>query len=434
MSKKKITIGVTLGGLSLFVDGISGLLLFPMLLHFLTKELAGLWILFLSFSNLINLAQAGMGPVVTRMTAETKGEENPKEKLIYLYNLVNRSYQYVTLGVVALTFIIYIGYLHWVLRSSSNFNDSLLAWIFLSLGYAIRMYALKNLHLVNGLGELGWDKLLQIFTSLLCIIGYFVVLSAGYRLTALGLIFFLSAVVYLQGSKIILNRFLKLDVQCVKCIQNKDIFLLMKNSASLLMANVSGFLVMSIDVFVVERFFGLDIVPLYSALSKIVSLIIAIALLVQQMTYPYIAINWAQKNFTKCKDLYKKGIYISTGVGLIMSLIAVCLAPYIIPIWLGKGNYLGPSVFGWQLMFAVFYIHLCSHANPVIATGAPAFIGAALTNSVLALPFAIILSKIIGLPGVSIGILLATLLPSCYVIFYCIKYFRTLEKQYIVRQ
>lgn len=426
MSRKKISFGFVLGSLNLFIDGLVGLATLPILLRYLDKEKAGLWILITSFGALISLSQAGLGPVVVRMAAELRAAEDCTRSK-HFFNLVRTSYLFVMLIVLGVSAGIYFLYLNNILSAKGHAFEGLLVWTMYSLGYAIKMFATKNLHIVNGYGELGWDKLLYICSTLFLFVGYYCVLWSHFDLIGLGFVSLCVSILFWVGSFLLVKRFVQSDVELdFSCINKVELIDMFKQSSKMLILNLSGFFVMNLDIFIIERMIGLKVLPLYSALVKIVTIIISISLLIQQMTYPYVALSWSKQQYDECKKLYRSGIIYSLGVGFLMSCIFFFAAPYFVPLWLGKGLYLGGGIFGLQLLFALIYIHHCAHANPVLATGGRTFISTAIINAILAVPLSITGGYFFGIKGILIGNIIATIVPSSYVVLWSYRFFKNL--------
>ena len=179
---KKVSFGFIAGVLSIGIDGLAGLIVLPMLLEFLTKEIVGLWIYFISFSGLIALGQAGLAPVVIRLTAELKS----KSKTILGNNFWGTtfwSYNLATFFVFIICVTLYFVYVKGVLIEQNFVYQGTLCWFFLSLSYMIRIFFIKYLHFINGFGEVGWDKIIQIFVALLNLGGFYFVLKLGLQVT-----------------------------------------------------------------------------------------------------------------------------------------------------------------------------------------------------------------------------------------------------------
>lgn len=416
MSKRKISFGVALGGLSLAVEGLAGFALLPILLHFLSDELAGVWVLYNSFAGLIGLSQNGFGPVVMRMAAEIKG--TARDDFSRFYSVVTWSFRVVLIIIVIITAAVYFVYLRKVLAPLGCVDTGTQVWILVACGHLVRAYAMRNIHIINGYGELGWDKVLQLGSTVITTTGYIIVLYSGAGLLGLGIILLSACSGYWAGSTLLLRHFVhesripyKGPVKMLQIIQ------LFKDSGKIFILNLSAFFSMSFQVYIIERLFGVGILPFYNALARVLSLIISVSTIIQQMTYPYVALHWFQKNYEKCRRLYINGVWISVGAAFIMSVTAFLLAPVIIPLWLGEGAYLGGTVFGLMLLYGLVYIHHNAHATPAIATGTLTFIAPAVVIAVFCVPSSILGGIYFGIPGVVTGNILSTVFPSIYVVW-----------------
>lgn len=424
MSKRKISFGVLIGGISLAIDSISALIIYPLLLKFCTQEIAGLWIFYTSFTIIISLGQAGLAPVIMRRAAEAKITGVSNEMAEFL-SLVRKSYKIVTAIVFLICILLYFGYIHWVLiKNPEIYSRGLAAWILFMAGNTLRMYYIKNLHVINGLGEVGWDKVSQIVVSIFTVLGYFLVLRMGGDLVGLSLIFFLASIFYSGGSVILLNKFVPNTSWHLKVkVPNSQTKALFLNGGKILVLNIVGILVLNKDIYLVERFQGLAILPLFSALNRIQTLIMAVSLMIPQMIFPFVAQSFALSDYKKTFQLYWIGVILSVATALFLSVIIYSTAGLVIPLWLGEGNYLGDTVLLLLLIFGLLVIHHNSHASAILATGANYFIWPAIINALMSVPFAIIGIKYWGLSGMIIGNIVATVIPSAYVVAYSIRYF-----------
>ena len=429
MSKKKISVGVLIGGLSLAIDSLSGLIIYPLLLKYCTKEVAGLWIFYTSFTVVISLGQAGLAPIVMRKAAEAK-VSGKKDDFANFLLLILKSYKIVTALVFLICIVLYFSYIHWVLvKNPELFFAGIVAWIFFVAGNSLRMYFVKNIHIINGLGEVGWDKLVQIGVSIFTIIGYFLVLSLGGSLIGLSAVFLIASVIYGFGSKFLLIKFIPIDLISIKGkVLRSDLYSLFSTGGKILILNMVSIIVMNKDIYLVERFIGLSILPLFSALNRIQSMIMAISMMIPSMIFPFISQSYAQQDFKKSYKLYWQGVIFSMLVAILMSLMLLLFANKLIPLWLGEGNYLGNGIFGLLILFALLSIHHNAHASAIISTGANYFMWPAIINALLSIPFSIIGIKYFGIEGMIIGNVIATVIPSGYVVLYSVRFFISLKR------
>ena len=430
MSKKKISFGVIVGGLNIVASSLSGLIIYPLLLKNLSKEVAGIWFFYTSLTIIISLGQAGLAPIVMRRAAAAI-IDGRNSVLADYYSLIKKSYFIVSIIVLLICFLLYSFYVHWVLLENTNlFNDGLIAWIFFVIGNLVNIYYSKNFYIINGFGEVGWDKVNQILITVITITGYFIALNLGYGLIGLSFIFFIASIFYAVSSKKMLNKFVPKSMLIEKGIATKNqIINIFKDGGEILVLNLVGILVLNKDIFLVERYQGLSVLPLFSALSRVQGIVIYVSLLIPQMIFPFISQSFTMGNYLNAKKMYWQGVIFSIALASFLSFTIYFSAETIFPLWLGEGNYLGNQVLFLLLLMGLISINHNAHASAVISTSENSFMWPAIINALLSVPFAIIGIKYYGIEGMIIGNIVATFFPSVYVVNYSIRYFNALVKR-----
>jgi O-antigen/teichoic acid export membrane protein len=422
---KKVSFGFLVSSLSIAIDGLAGLIILPLLLKYFSDEIAGLWIFFLSFTGLIMLGQAGLAPVIVRISASIKvNKEFPKGNF---WGIVFFSYLLSAFFVFLICFTLYFLYIKNVLLEQNFLFQGTLCWLFLTLSFMLRIFNVRYLHILNGLGEVGWDKVIQIFVALLNLAGFYMVLKFEMGFSFLGVVYLVSGLVFSFLSFIVFKLFNHDLISSNSLKTNyKDVISLFKDSGKILILNITSFIVLQANMFVVERYAGLKVLPYYNGLYRITALLLAIGGVVASMLYPFIAQKFSCKDYFGVIELFKKNILISDLLVFFISLILLGSASTFIPLWLGKNGYLGNSIFGIMLLLTFLYTNHNAFANTIIATGANTFIIPAVINALLSIIFSIIGGYYFGILGVVSGSLVAIIFPSAYVIIWSLKYLRGL--------
>ena len=110
MISRKISFGVIAGGLSIAASSLSGLIIYPLLLKSLSKEIAGLWFFYTSLSVIISIGHTGLAPIITRRTSAVI--ENGQPNVISNFMaLVVETFKLITIVISILCGIIYFSYL-----------------------------------------------------------------------------------------------------------------------------------------------------------------------------------------------------------------------------------------------------------------------------------------------------------------------------------
>lgn len=402
-----------LGLVYLFAEGISQLLLVPLISKAYGPEKAGLWFLINNFLVLIQIGQAGLGPAAIRGLASVA--HRPIRVFQDEYAKVTRAYR-IALG----GFLIVLGLLTFYIgEAAGDLQHWPTLWFSFAAGLAARMYAWKWLNAVNALGNVGLDKAIMVFGVFLSTSAYISLIHFDQPLATLGIAYGSLGLVHMLMCKYLYITVLsRRDRNSITSDSSTPVAPAEPSKHYLALAfpfvilNISGFFVMNFDVIVAERLLGSAVVPHYFVLAKLGLLLLAVATLYQQMSYPFIAAAWSQKRFADASQLYKRGLMVSLGVSLLGATVMLLAAPYVIPLWLGPGTYLGFPVFAAQLLFVVVSTHTIAHALPALATSQVSFVDLAITSAIVAVPMTFGLGSWLGLAGIGLGGVLATIIPS----------------------
>jgi len=422
---KQISLGFIFYNIHIFIEGISGLMLYPILIKNLDINLAGLWIFFLSFSPIISLAQAGLGPVVTRLSTKYTKDRTSFNFL----NHLKYSYSLVVIFVLLICAIIYLFYIRGRLLDLNLFADGSLAWLMISLSFCIRMYFVKNFHVLNGFGIVGWDKITNACLTILNLAGIYFIVVNKYSFFYLGLVYFLTSIIYaLISSRVLIftnikDRFSEISRSIIK----NEIYKIFSESGKILVLNISAILLLQVNLFVAEYFFGLKTFTYYSALVKCNALVIAVSSTVTTILFPFISIAYNKNDILKVKKLFKQNVIFSFILSFSSYLFLILIANYLIPIWLGEDGYLGDAIFIPLCFMGLLYINHVAHANSIIAIGANTFIKSAILIALFSTVFSIIGAKYYGLIGMIYGTILGLIFPSIYVVIWSRNYIKNLK-------
>ena len=415
MSKIQITRGISLGITYLFVEGLSGLVIPKLLLAFLPSGTAGVWIVFVSITAIAFSLQSSLGPVTTRLVAPTflPGKNWSLEAI---EKIVGRSYGLIAVLCAAILLALYPIYLSKV-ASNLSATDAAIGWILLVIGVSLRLHGSYRFHIVNGLGELGWDKIVMICVSLLTLSLYWCALRFNQGFIGLGAAYLLASLVFYVGANLVLRRVVLRRLlsptndapSAAVGFSEKD---LIAGVRQMIVLNMSGIVLMNTDVLIVERLFGAAVVPAFSLQSKISLLVVAVASLFPQMSYPYIARHWISGDHERARKQYLFSVIAAMCCATVGASLLSYVVPRIIDVWMEQPLFLGSFVFGLQLIFAVVCVHTTAQGISALATGQADFRKLAVGNALVAFPVSILCGMQWGIAGVVLGNLLVTLIPS----------------------
>ena len=415
---RRVSVGIALGVAYLLTEGLCQIALTPLLVHKYPAAEVGLWFLITNFLVLIQVGQAGLGPIAIRSLAWALSKS--EAELQHEFSLVRRAYA-AAVGVLVVALLGAGLYIASVAHRTGLHSWGILWWTF-AAGLVLRMYSWQWLTFLGGLGYVGVDKALAVINSLLCYTGYALAAVYGYPIEVFGIIYASLGVLYAVLARLALLRLTatrsSAAVGPAEPVHNtsmpgrRNLGNYARESAQFLVMNISGFLVLNLDVVIVERLFGAGVVPYFGILVKLGFLVISLATLIQSVCYPFVARKWAEGNVEGARAIYRTGLIASLGVALLSSVVLMITAPPLITFWFGPGSYPGSLVLGAQLLFVLISVHTIAQATPALATGKVQFVDLAVINAVCAVAASWVMGSEFGLPGVAAGNALGTIVPS----------------------
>lgn len=415
MARKKIMFGVGAGIVSLGVDGLTSLLVLRLLTRYLSPETAGFWVLVTSAGSLLLILQCGMGPTVARAVAGAcAGNDTPKLESTIV--AVYIAFRYICSAVILVSIVIYFAYLWPTARKAGIPFHSALGWFTYALGMAANLAGQANLFILDGCGEVGWDKVFRAILTSIGFIAVWVALFFGANLLTLGLIYLFQNLLFWYFATRKLHSFMGDSVSLLRPEYSQVIGLFFEGS-KLLLLNLATYLITQFTVFVVESNFGLKQVTSYTAMLRVGMLIAAVGSLLPQMMYPYVAKSGAARDYKKSQRYYMAGLLVAVGTAVILSTPIFLLGRDIFRIWLGSSLPYSAPCFLAVLTFYVIFVNHGANATPALAIGGNAFTIPAIVNTAMVLLLVFILPKYWGIVGIPLGMILGTIPSSVYVIW-----------------
>ena len=407
--------GVGAGIISLALDGIAGLIIFGLLVRYLPPKSAGYWILITTTGSFLMMLQCGLGPTVAREVGQTRIPEN-QTHLPQLFGTVRQAFAFVVVLVAVVAVALYFFYLQGAAKNSNLGRSSAEAWFFYAAGVAMNLQGQGRLFIMDGFGEVGWEIVFRIFFTTFGLAAIWIALRAGANVVALGAIYAVQNALFWLAAA----RKVHMALPATRVIAPPapgQLVKLMHQGSKILFLNLGGFAVTYFGVFVVQSRFGLAAVTPFSAMLKVGLLLAAVATLLPQMLYPYVATAWASNDRDRCRRYYLMGVAGAVGLFMVMAIPVFLLREPLFTHWLGKGNYPGTATFGAFLVYELIYVHHVAHSTPVLASMGNAFILPATMCGLLTPILVALLPAWFGLPGIPLGMILGVVPASCIVVW-----------------
>lgn len=407
--------GVGAGMISLAIDGIAGLIIFGLLVRYLSAKNAGYWILITTTGSFLLILQCGLGLTVAREVGQTRIAQN-RTRLPQLFGTVRQAFICVAVLVALVATALYAFYLRGAAKSSNLGSEAAVAWILYAAGVAMNLQGQGRLFIMDGFGEVGWEKVFRIFFSIFGVTAIWVALRFGAGLITLASIYVVQNACFWLAAACKVQAALPIT-RVTASPEPGQLRSLFHAGGKILFLHVSYFAVTYFGVFVVQSHFGLAAVAPYSAMLKVGLLLSSVAVLLPQMLYPYVATAWASNDKDRCRNYYLLGVVGAVGVYILLAIPIFLLREPLFTHWLGKDKYLGTTTLGVFLIYQLIYIVGVAHATPVLASKGNAFIIPTIVNAILTPIFVLLFAKLFALPGIPFGMIVGILPSSCVVVW-----------------
>ena len=431
MARRKIVFGVGAGMVSTAVDGLVGLFNIHYYSICLPETASGFWMLLVTIGGFLILAQSSIVPVISRFTAQQCGPI--ESRAAGLANVRRLAQQALALLLVA-SLLSYLGYILPVGRKYHLGLTALTSWLLYTAGLACGLDASARFAVLNGLGEVGWDKVTRIGTSAAGGVLTWLSLRSDFGLLGLGVIYLIQGIVTLGLADHLLRKYRKrpsshfpeaissrssaseLHPQSTTGESQSQRRQLLVETGKILGLALFGYLVMNFGTLIIERHLGLEIVYKYASLLRVGMLLTSVASLIPQMLYPFVARAWTLGQFRSHRRYFLGGTALAIGTYLLGAVVVWFSAPLLSPIWLGPGKYLGANILGWILLSCGLLVVNVAISTPVLASIGNAFFGVSILNVTLVLPLVWLFTGWWGISGAPIGMLVGTLIPTLWMV------------------
>lgn len=408
MNIRKILFGVGAGAVSIAVDGIAALITIHFLLKFLPAAAAGYWLLVTTLGGLLLLGQGAIGPSVARHVAQRLDSGNDE------LTSVSRMARLMAAGVLvvaALCYVLYLRHVNVGIATTANW----LGWVLYATGLACSLVAASKFAVLNGYGEIGWDKVTRIALSLGGLAANWIVLRFGAGVIGLGTVYFVQGAASIAFAEYLLRRHRPAQL-AETTAQPSELRPLMLETGKLLSLSLIGYLVMNSGTFIIERRFGTEMVSHYAPLVRVGALLSNVAVLIPHTVYPFVARAWAKGDFKVHNKYFSVGWMLSIGLYVLGSGVCLLAAPKLMPLWLGSDRYIGGDVFALVLGVYALIVANIAFTNPVLASVGNAFVVPSIVNLLMVVPLLWYCTNAFGIIGAPIAMLVGSFLPSAWVI------------------
>lgn len=319
------------GYVAQFLNVGTGILLLPVVLHFLSPADVGLWIVFVTLGSLAQLLEFGFQPTIARNAAYIYGGANSLQKeglsdrndprdginLTLLSDLIAASRRiYRLIAVIAGALLLTVGtfYISTLIPSGQSYYSTLLGWCAFAIGYVLFFYFGYINGLLQGRGDVTQaSKVVASQRSIFLVLGA-VFTAAGGGLLGLGLASMIAAlmgrivaVIYFNKNSVILPGRLHNDETSAATMART----LWYNASRVGSVQLGAFLINRASILIASTALGVSQAASYSLTLMILLGLASSCGVIAQTNLPYMSSLQIQGDRAKLIHIYRSIVLIS---------------------------------------------------------------------------------------------------------------------------
>lgn len=435
---RKIIRGV-LGGAGLAaVTAAVGLVQIPLVLHFLPKDLAGVWFLFLSIGVYVSFFDLGVSPTLSREIgfALGAGDLDEKERWARVSDLLATCAR--IFGVIAAA-VLALGLAGGGFFLRRAVDPALAgqvsgAWAVFVLGAAVSILGASPLSALYGLGHVGTERMLKAAGLALGLLLSVAALGLGFGIAGLAAAWAAQNAAVRVAARFLLVRYHP-ALRTVPGAARRDVFRTIAwPSLKWAGMGLGALLILYSDNPIIAAVMGPDRIPPYEAAMKVVSTLMSLSLILSTSAVPFISRAFAAGEMDACRDLLSRNLRFGMAAMLFLTSFLAVFGRPLVEAWLGEGRFVGEPVLWLLLLVLTLECHHVICATAVMAAGRVVFFWPALIAGALKIGFSLWWARDHGLFGVALGTLAAQLLTNnWFAPFMALKVFHIRPADYALR-
>ena len=424
------------------------LIFIRVLFRYLGLEEQGFWVLLGSSAAFLSLMDLGVSPTLTRRIALARGKsgadvhavltKETREEIADLVATGSRVYRMIAILVFLVSWSLGFYFLSTVKFHDVDPKQVWIAWTILCAGYAINVWGQVWQCLLNGIGLVGWNSVIDTAVNTLAVGIQIILVIKGGGILQLAVVAAGSGLLARQLNLIIARR------------TNPVIFgqrgkwspalfnIMLSPSLRYWITNLGAFLILKTDQFFISYFLDTTQIPPYNAAYSIVSNIFLFSVSIASGSAVYISHLWQSNQIAQVQAITRR----SARIGMTMMVCGIaCIAVAgqpLIELWLGATRHGQATFVGYPVLWTFcFMLTLETHHSIMSscsrATEDEAYAIPAVTSGVFNLILTYLLIKPFGLLGVAMGTAIAQLLTNnWYAVYRPLRRLRMSVREHIL--
>ncbi|MCU1284850.1 MAG: polysaccharide biosynthesis protein [Acidobacteriales bacterium] len=385
------------------------------ILLYLPKQAAGTWLLFLTFGSYIAFFDLGLSPTLGREVSFVlgRGRLDSAETLEDIADLIATcALLFRILAVTTFVVSVLVGFLFFSRSHGDTQHQLFWSWVIFSVGASLNLLGSTGFAALFGTGRVATEKLIRSVALVIGLCMSLASLKLGYGVIGLAVAWSLQGLL----ARVAAWAFLRMQLPELRSIRGHAQIALARNLAfpsfKLAAVQLGAILILQTANLVIASVLGAAAIPPYEAVSKIITTLMTLSLLVVMSSSPFISFAYAANDLDNVRRLLTRNLRYGMAVLILLISFVATFGDRIIQVWLGPNMFVGSSVLWTLLLMVLFEVHHVVYASALMATGRIAFVYTALLAGVLNLVLSFSLAGPLQLWGVALGTLIAQLLTN----------------------
>ena len=425
---KRILFGTALAWWARTINILLSLVLMPVLFRSMEKEELGLWLLMTQTWSVLGILDFGLSVTLTRRIAFARGRSGTDVQAPLTTDAVkeindlaltgSRAFSGLAVIAFAISATAGLSYLRTLGLAHTDIWRAAFAWVLLSVGLSLTLWASGATCLLRGVGFVGWDAIFaSVVTGLTLLLQIAVVVLGG------GLVFL--ALVVAAGA--VLQRVLVVGMarrRLPELFEQRGAWsppLLRSMVAPSLRAGLTTIglvIVMNSDQLFISRIASVDALPAYRAAYLVLLNLNMLSVMVASTASVFVSHLWQAGDVAQVHGIVRRNLRLGLILMASGGACVLALGPHLFDAWLGSGHFVGYPV------LSVFFVLLFLEAQAFIiatssrATEDEAFVFWSLAAAVLKVLLSLWLGGMWGLIGIASATLLAQVTTNYWYMVY----------------
>lgn len=323
----------------------AGLILLPVILHYLSPEDVGLWFVFMTLANLAQLLELGFNPTLARNVAYVyAGNQSLKkvglhveknccndfdqsllDALVIAARLI---YRYIALLASVVLFLGGSYYIIKVITPAQDITISILAWITFSGGYISNFYFGYINGILQGRGDISDSNKIIVFTKSVFIFFGLCSVVMGFGVLGLGLASLVASILgRILAYHVLYSKYQPFVYDGTGEVTTKArelIKILWHNASRLGAVQLGAFFILRGNILIASSFIGLAAAASYAMTITVLMTLTGVATVIAQLQMPHMSALQAKgdrKNLTRLYGQILLFSWITFVIGLVILIV-----------------------------------------------------------------------------------------------------------------